>query len=625
MSSLSEPNVYRLPETESINKEARIDPIQYGQESSTFSTLAAAEASTAPPTSRIKAWADFHAQLARPILMILFTFLGLSCALGHHFYYRSLHGKEVQDPQWPTRWGIALAFFIKLVLLTSLDIAYKQQAWIIVKKRGFKVRTLDSIFSACHDPLQLFNSELLLRASILAIMAALVWALPLCAIASPSALTSEQGIRNDATTCNNISFLDFSRENGYGLYTEDGTRAALSYWNIYTNPQTGLDDRYIYDSPTSELSRISQLSFLSSIGPLGYLSPCPSSESCTYYMDLSIPAYKCETRDEFGGENPQGYNKSQFAPTGRLLYASYSSFSEDQGGKPLSWANMTSSAPDFGVWKELPSLWVGWATNPDQYVSHIMECMMYSAGFGYNITFSGDGMTVDPGESNLKQPLLPEGSSKTPEDEDYQQFSGYHAAGYLFRNFLSGNISLSEDGTYWIDETDILQSNIINPDTGLPVDSNFETAVEQRFNDLFLSMFADDRLHSQITSNISCSVVSSILVWNYEPFWLVLSYSLAVSLTFVAIAVGAYSFYNNGYTADAVFSTFITTSRSMDVDALSRGHCLGQWPLTKEVADTMLKFGEVTIVSDSTDEARPHAGFGFPENVQQLDAKKEYM
>lgn len=140
-------------------------------------------------------------------------------------------------------------------------------------------------------------------------------------------------------------------------------------------------------------------------------------------MDVSIPAYKCETRDEFGGENLHGYNKSQLAPTGRLLYASYSSFAEDEGGKPLSWADMTPSAPDFGVWEELPSLWVGWATDPDQYVPHIMECMMYNAEYGYNITFSGNGMAIDEVRSNLTQPLLPEGSSKTPEDKDYQQFS----------------------------------------------------------------------------------------------------------------------------------------------------------------------------------------------------------
>ncbi|XXH01365.1 hypothetical protein Hte_007725 [Hypoxylon texense] len=455
-------------------------------------------------------------------------------------------------------------------------------------------------------------------------MAALVWALPLCAIASPSTLTSQEGTRTQATTCDNVSFLNFGRENGFGLYTEDGSRAALSYWNIYPGGQTGLEDRYIYDSPSSELGRVFQLSMLSSTGPLKPPSPCPSSKSCTYYMDVEMPAYKCESRDEFGGYNPQRYTKSQLAPTGRLLYASYSSFAEDQGGKPLSWANMTPSAPEFGVWEALPSLWVGWVTDPDQYVPYIVECSMYSAEFGYNITFGGDGMAIDRVKTVLDQPLLLDGSSKTPEDQDYQQFSGYHAAGYLYRTFLSGNISLSADGSYWIDETPVLQSDIISPDTGLPAQPDFAATIEQRFNDLFLSMYADDRLHSQFTARSPCSVSSSILIWHYAPFWLVLSYSLALSLTIVAIAVGAYSFYRNGYTADAVFSTFVTTSRSADVDALARGHCLGQWPLTKEVADTVLKFGEVAAVSDGIDDARPHAGFGFPENVRELDATKEY-
>lgn len=109
-------------------KEIKIDHDHHGQESSTFSTLVVDE-STLPPKSRIEVLTNFI-QFFRLILMVFFTLLGLSCAIGHHFYYRALHGKEVQDPQWPTRLGIALAFFIKLVLLTSVDIAYKQQAWV---------------------------------------------------------------------------------------------------------------------------------------------------------------------------------------------------------------------------------------------------------------------------------------------------------------------------------------------------------------------------------------------------------------------------------------------------------------------------------------------------------------
>lgn len=70
------------------------------------------------------------ARYLQPLVMVLLALLGLFAALGHHLYYRRLRGQEVQNAQWPPRFGIALAFFIKLALLTAVDIAYKQQAWV---------------------------------------------------------------------------------------------------------------------------------------------------------------------------------------------------------------------------------------------------------------------------------------------------------------------------------------------------------------------------------------------------------------------------------------------------------------------------------------------------------------
>ena len=64
------------------------------------------------------------------MLMITLAFFGSLGALAHHVYYQSLHGKQVEDPQWPTRGGIALSFFVKIALVASVEIAYKQQAWV---------------------------------------------------------------------------------------------------------------------------------------------------------------------------------------------------------------------------------------------------------------------------------------------------------------------------------------------------------------------------------------------------------------------------------------------------------------------------------------------------------------
>lgn len=204
------------------------------------------------------------------------------------------------------------------------------------------------------------------------------------------------------------------------------------------------------------------------------------------------------------------------------------------------------------------------------------------------------------------------------------KFSSYHATGFLLRNFLQGNVSLANDttgDTYAITNSDVTQTTLLDPSTQLPTGGDdLAASVSDYYRDVFVSMLSDVNLHDRQLSNISCSVTSSVQVWKYEPFWLVLPYAIAVGVTFIILLVGLHGFIMNGYAADASFSTFIVTSRSKDLDALSKGSCLGQWPKEKELLESRLKFGE--IETDGTD---PHASFAFPENVKEFDKRKKFI
>ena len=195
----------------------------------------------------------------------------------------------------------------------------------------------------------------------------------------------------------------------------------MCYWDFRD------DGLYSYQEASQELKRIFRLAMLSITGPLKPPTPCPSSRACTYSLSLDAPTYRCEDRQEFGGKNPQQYKQSQLAPSGPLYYASYSSFEEGEDGKALAWTNMSLSAPEKGVFSEIPSLWVGWVTDFDAefhgHMSHIAECFLYDATLTYEFTFSGDNMTINRESATIKHLLLPPGGSKSPRDEDYQQFA----------------------------------------------------------------------------------------------------------------------------------------------------------------------------------------------------------
>ena len=65
-----------------------------------------------------------------PVMMILLGLAGLFGALGHHLYNAGLDGRPVVNAQWPQRWGVAMAFFVKMTLVGAVQMAVKQRAWV---------------------------------------------------------------------------------------------------------------------------------------------------------------------------------------------------------------------------------------------------------------------------------------------------------------------------------------------------------------------------------------------------------------------------------------------------------------------------------------------------------------
>lgn len=280
-----------------------------------------------------------------------------------------------------------------------------------------------------YDPFQFASFEFLTKTWLPAILAIVSWALPLCAIASPSTLTSIAGSQTLTTTCPNIPVMNFTREVNYTLAGADDALSGLANWNVVGDKQV-----YTYSAPSPALQRIFTLSSLSSTGPIQpAANPCPVGTNCSYAISFHAAAYGCEERDDFGGgSNPLQLKKSDLAPAGDLVYGSYSSLpmgAEDDNGAPLAWANMTDSDPMLGAFTGLPSLWLGWCTatptpldawaNP---VPQVAECQMYNATYSFDIAFESGRMSIANSRTQLNGLLLPAGSTKFPNETDYLEF-----------------------------------------------------------------------------------------------------------------------------------------------------------------------------------------------------------
>lgn len=81
----------------------------------------------------------------RPVFIVLMPFLALLLALGHHFYYLSLHDTKsgnAAKQAWPIRFGTAFAFLITSCLHAGTAAAAGQYVWTVVKRKPLSIGKL---------------------------------------------------------------------------------------------------------------------------------------------------------------------------------------------------------------------------------------------------------------------------------------------------------------------------------------------------------------------------------------------------------------------------------------------------------------------------------------------------
>lgn len=193
---------------------------------------------------------------------------------------------------------------------------------------------------------------------------------------------------------------------------------------------------------------------------------------------------------------------------------------------------------------------------------------------------------------------------------------------------LEGNISQKGQDSYVITESDISQTDILDPGSGLAYEDDIGPTFEQAFHDVYLSFLADSKQKIQVFVDLPCDASAHVLVWSYRPTWLAVSYFIAVAVTFAAVGVGLHAIATNGYVAQTNFSTFLTTTRNPDLDKMTSGSCLGAWPLKKELRNTKLRFGQTTACTgaggDDNRDGLAHAAFGFVDQVTPIVKGKKY-
>lgn len=140
-------------------------------------------------------------------------------------------------------------------------------------------------------------------------------------------------------------------------------------------------------------------------------------------------------------------------------------------------------------------------------------------------------------------------------------------------------------------------------------------AIEDLSHNLTLSVLSSALLARETPADVRVRRAANFYAYNWRG--LVLAYALAVAAAAAAAAVGLHALLANGYSAGASFSSILLATRNAELDAITRGHCLGESPLTSDIKGTVLRFG-VLRQEDCDGSAKSHAAFGLRDGVRPI-------
>ncbi|KAM5352926.1 hypothetical protein ACJ41O_005648 [Fusarium nematophilum] len=480
--------------------------------------------------------------------MVICLVIGVAGALGHHFLYWHLDGREAVNQQWWLRLGQFISFVAKAAFVLALLMAHSQAAWREVGRRSYSVKAVDSLFGAAHDATELFSSEAWKKSWLVMFLAIYVWASPLVVIFSSATLSVIAETKHEETMCPSIRTLNFSHEetNDFRqLNIPDGQKLrslSFSLWNTTTAAPT--DEGHIdYWTKASDQFASIATKVLYGKGAIAReevaVEVCGPGWNCSTTINFVAPGYQCEQLagaddteiKEFGGNSPP-FNLSVIAPNGNYTYYAVTNEGEyspqqikaGESGIPV---DLKPPFPkNLGAFRTEPVIWLGYASvdklsedHPtefgkpgwDKYKSVVFACEHYETNYTVNLNYTGGLQTYEVVERDYMRRIVnttfvrgkkskdgtwdrtvaePEENFVFPADiPNYRRTAAYHAMGKQLRDLIHGDIKIP--GT--ITESKVIPSRLIDRHEWLPV-AKLQEEVRRLYEDIIISLFSDPQM-----------------------------------------------------------------------------------------------------------------------------------
>lgn len=509
--------------------------------------------------------------------MFLFGIFGIACAVGHHAWYASLHGKKAERQLEYIRYGTFLAFAAKAGLSASIVTAYRLRVWTTVRTRLMSVQALDSMFAATEDMTAFFNWEFISRAKTVAALVAFVWLSPLIVILTANTLIVEMQPTEHKTSCPSVRTLNFGLEetNDWRKPTlvDDIRSMSLSFYNSTITadqnpPPAGWFDYWTGPSPKLEQAATIP-AFMETVTARQNVSfdICSQGWDCMYNVSFTGPGYKCTELAAGVGSVPRNLTAMSgvsakspidtdwLLPKGRFAYYAFNTGGEysrtqmanvEPGGKPIgSFGNPPKYPNNMGAFRTDPLIWIGYAetTKPygqlpvnrhdpewdNAFVPKLFACEHYETNYVVNFNHTGGVQNATVLSREFIRPIInttfnPQIISRddgTSDNTTARPESNYIRPQDIARYRLTAGyygmgqqLRLFLNGTVSMDGPDELPMSVPNANTKAMQTKILEKRLYMPYNNL---MDRVQQLYEDMLLSIFADPLLNIVVWAAKP------------------------------------------------------------------------------------------------------------
>lgn len=542
-----------------------------------------------------------------------------------------------------------------MLFSTSIGVGFAQRVWYGLHEKPFSLEAVGVLFTLRDNPLGFFNTEVLCRAKIASIIAALSWALALVPILVPASIS----VRLDTFT---------SQLGGAGtlpIYTLNLTKdvSELQYrnntpifpiqlaqyepigasWRLYggvTTAATGLIYNTLYGK------RI-----------INGQSPCGAN--CSFTHTFNGPAYKCDDVDFVNDNDPQNPFCPQGTTTARSSFGICGSVFENVG-PPTSLSYITwyigqnstrqscqarnGCVPATDAWQD-GKLWVahqymlpayrdlfdgiGTVKDPNTSIppealeKHMFVCQSYNATYtlrrsyqDFQQSITGDVAYLNPTNFNtIKTRII--------SPESYAAYAIHQALYSLLNGSIAPNGRAVPTDTTHLAMSALVEnmpfppltsSNYLTPSAQKPI-RDLRDAVQQLHFNITVGMlsFGPELLYAENGTATGVETFTTENVWSYDPLILVLVYAVAAAADLAVIVIGVVAMVRNRGASGFEFARVLATtkaSEALDV-VIAREWGDGLDPMPKEVQEVKVRYGVVKRGG------REKVGFGLKGEVAE--------